>query len=427
MMAGHEHHRRRVCVVTGSRAEFGLLLPVIRAIEAHEKLELLVVAGGSHLVGRSPTIEDVRSACRVDAQVMMQVDGDARTRPQDAVDVGRGVSGFAAAFAELKPDWVVVLGDRIEAFAAGAAASIGGFALAHIHGGDRAEGVADEAMRHAISKLAHLHLAATEQSADRLRRMGEEERRIHVVGSPALDDLSNIEPLTDDEVLQRFNKRDIRCVLLLHPSGFADVEAERSLCQSVVDACAGVFGDAVLALSPNHDAGREVIVQELDSAAARHRWSRADHLPRPVFIGLLKRLAHIGFASSGGRLGVLVGNSSAGLIEASALRVGVVNVGPRQDGRERPVSHALTDVPFEPMFSGKGRAALMSAEIKRAIEQISLRREGVGVKGGGEGHADREFGDGGAGERIASILAGRPPGLGVDPHDPLTRRKRNSY
>src|SRR5205814_7191599 len=110
---------------------------------------------------------------------------------------GRGIAGFARVFEEIRPDWVVVLGDRIEAFAAASAASIGGWALAHIHGGDRAEGIADEAMRHAITKLAHLHLAATPQSGERIARMGERPAHVHVVGSPALDELGSIPALPE--------------------------------------------------------------------------------------------------------------------------------------------------------------------------------------------------------------------------------------
>src|SRR5438105_3875872 len=120
-----------------------------------------------------------------------------RTSRADEVEgVGTGVARFGRAFQRLAPDWVVVLGDRIEPFAAAAAASIGGYALAHIHGGDRAEGIADEAMRHAISKLAHLHLPATEQSRERLVRMGERPEHIHTVGSPAIDGLEAIPALT---------------------------------------------------------------------------------------------------------------------------------------------------------------------------------------------------------------------------------------
>ena len=182
---------RRVAVITGSRADFGLLRSTMDAIETHPDLELQVVASGAHLLPPDRTIEEVRSRVRVDAVVEMQSPG-VFGRSADAAAVGRGVSGFAEVLDRLDPQVVLVLGDRIEAFAAASAASIGGRILAHVHGGDRAEGVADEAMRHAITKLAHLHFAATEESGERILRLGEAPSTVHVVGSPAIDGLEEI-------------------------------------------------------------------------------------------------------------------------------------------------------------------------------------------------------------------------------------------
>jgi len=158
----HSAARRRVMVVTGSRAEFGLLEPVMHAVRGHAALDLVVVVAGSHLVAPGLTWRDVEAAgFAIVARVPMQAEG-VSGRLADAAAVGRGVSGLARVYETERPEWVVVLGDRIEAFAAAAAASIAGIAVAHLHGGDRAEGIADEALRHAITKLAHLHLAATD-------------------------------------------------------------------------------------------------------------------------------------------------------------------------------------------------------------------------------------------------------------------------
>ncbi|MBC7773036.1 MAG: UDP-N-acetylglucosamine 2-epimerase, partial [Pyrinomonadaceae bacterium] len=203
----HPASKLRIAVVTGSRAEFGLLAPVMRAIRGHPMLELLTVAAGSHYMPPAFTHRDVEAEFVVDASVPMQDADDARTgagggnggrgRAADALSLGRGVCGFAAAFDRLMPAWVVVLGDRIEAFAAASAAAIAGIRVAHIHGGDRAEGIADESMRHAITKLAHLHFTATAESALRVLRMGEPSETIHVVGSPAIDGIGDIAPMSD--------------------------------------------------------------------------------------------------------------------------------------------------------------------------------------------------------------------------------------
>jgi len=315
----------RVCVVTGTRAEFGLLDPVMRAISSDARLRLQLVVAGAHLLPPAFTRREVEARYSVDASVHMQMP-DRSGRDADAEALGRGVAGFAEAFAQLRPEWVVVLGDRIEAFAAAAAASVGGVGLAHIHGGDRAEGVADEAMRHAISKLAHLHLAATESSAARLERMGEARETIRVVGSPAIDGLDEI-PRLDDEAYDELGRPD--AVLLLHPTG-RDESEERTTCLRALRA---LEGRRLVALHPNHDPGREGVLHTLQTRAERARL--VAHLPRPRFIGLLKRLATSG--------GVLVGNSSAGLIEAACLRCPAVDIGLRQGGRERPDNVFHTD------------------------------------------------------------------------------------
>jgi UDP-hydrolysing UDP-N-acetyl-D-glucosamine 2-epimerase len=320
---------RRIAVVTGTRAEWGLLAPVCRAIAARKDLSLVVLAGGAHLLaprdGGHPTIAEVSAFVQATAGVelrsfAMQRDGESG-RAADAEALGRGVSALAAEFARSAPDLVVVLGDRIEAFAAASAASVGGHRVAHIHGGDRAEGVADEAMRHAITKLAHMHLAASRESAVRIERMGEARERIHLVGSPAIDGLSEMRAL-DDAARSELGSPDF--VFLMHPTGRAPEVEER-------DAAVVLEGLArrgrVLALMPNSDPGREGIVRAIDAAIARGdaRVRAATHLPRARFMGLLKHAA----------TRAIVGNSSAALIECAALGVRALDIGSRQAGRER--------------------------------------------------------------------------------------------
>lgn len=385
--------RLRTAVVTGSRAEFGLLRPVMRAIQHRPELELLVIAAGSHLISPAETYREVKKEFSVADAVPMQVAG--RTgRADDIEALGRGVARFGRAFERLAPDWVVVLGDRIEPFAAAAAASVGGLAVAHIHGGDRAEGVADEAMRHAITKLAHLHLAATEQSRERIVRMGERPEHVHTVGSPAIDGLDAIPPLPRPEFDDLGHPG---AVFLMHPIGRAD-EREETAAAAALDALLGWGGaEHILALHPNHDPGREGVLRAIEQAAERHpkRLRVARHLPREKFVGVLKRL---GAGIGGGSGGVLVGNSSSALIEAAALKVAAVDIGPRQGGRERP-SNVLPSGEHPDQV----RAALDAAA---RLDRASIAHP---------------YGDGKAGVRIAELLAK------TNPLDPRLLRKRNSY
>lgn len=372
---------RRIAVVTGTRAEFGLLTPVMEAIRDRSDCELLVVAAGSHLVLPALSFREVKKKFDVADSVPMQTAGKVG-RWHDVESLGKGISRFARSFERNRPDWVVVLGDRIEAFAAASAASIGGVALAHIHGGDRAEGVADEAMRHAITKLAHLHLPATPGSAERIARMGEPEDSIVLIGSPAVDGLADIEPL-DDAAYERLGSP--RAVMLMHPIGRTD-EAEEHAAGAVLEA----IGDRpALALYPNLDPGRAGIMRALVDGPSSVRVEQ--HLERAVFVALLKRVAASG--------GVLVGNSSAGLIEAAAIGCPSVDVGERQRGRER--CEACTRwAPEQP------------GAIREAMDAVVTRMPGS---------YEHPYGDGRAGVRAAEALAAR------DPHAPGLIRKRCAY
>jgi UDP-hydrolysing UDP-N-acetyl-D-glucosamine 2-epimerase len=248
--------------------------------------------------------------------------------------------------------------------------------VAHIHGGDRAEGIADEAMRHAITKLAHIHLPATEESAQRIAQMGEPKERVHPVGSPAIDGLADIAAL-DDSAFIALGSPEI--VYLMHPDNAAPAELAF---ESAVALAQCMQAGRTLAIAPNHDPGSDIIMQTIAHAGCTLR----HHLARHTFIGLLKRAR------------ALVGNSSAGLIEAAALGVPVVNIGPRQTGRECASNVIHVERPSE-----KAIHSAIASALARKHQPVS-----------------HPFGDGQAGPRIADILAGLD--LATVP-----LAKRNSY
>ncbi len=401
---------RRIAVVTGTRAEFGLLRPVMEAIAAHPDLTLLVLAAGAHLLKPAETIREVEAAYEVAARILMQRDGETG-RLADAAALGRGVQGFAEAFEALRPDVVLVLGDRIEAFAAASAASVGGIVLAHMHGGDRAEGVADEAMRHAISKMAHLHFPATRQSAERLERLGEPRERLFEVGSPAIDGLADMPALGDaglaDLGLESRSGKPL-AVLLQHPSGLAE-EVERITAERLARAALATIGaERLLVLEPNHDPGREAVLMGLRAGGVRNLHSG---LPRQAFIGLLKRVAASG--------GVLAGNSSAGLIEAAALGCVSLTIGPRQRGRERGetvVTACETGTPSEHDLQEALARALTHAAKK--VSDTFFASEKIGLKKVSDTFS--RYGEGRTGQRLADLLA-------TTPITPALLRKCNRY
>lgn len=351
-------------VVTGTRAEFGLLRPVMYAVHAQAGCELRVVVAGSHLVQPAVTFREVKAEFGIADSIPMQTAGQVG-RLADVEALGKGISRFGRSLEMNDPDCVVVLGDRIEAFAAASAASIGGFALAHIHGGDRAEGVADEAMRHAITKLAHIHFPATQTSADRIIKMGEDPASVHVVGSPAIDGLEDIPPMGDG-AFGELGSPEV--VILMHPIGRDDADEQHTL-EKVFKA----FSDKrILVLHPNLDPGRRGIMDAIGSAPIDVQV--CPQLVRSQFVGLLKRVGQAG--------GALAGNSSAGLIECSAIGCPSVDIGDRQSGRERCEGWTV-----------------------RVNEEVGSIREGYeAVTGADQTRGDHPYGDGHSGERIAGIL-----------------------
>lgn len=356
---------KTIAVVTGSRAEAGLLMSTMRAIDAHPKLTLKVIVAGSHFVQGS--WRDLKAAgLPIDAKVPMQAKGKSgRSAETDAL--GRGVTGFGKAFVKLRPDFVVVLGDRIEVLAAACAASVGGYRIAHIHGGDRAEGIADEAMRHAVSKLSHLHFAATALSRKRLLRMGEPEQFVYNVGSPSVDGLRVVEAAADAPQL----------IVMQHPVGGTDQQEARWM-RATLTASRGYER---VVMMPNLDAGGDGIRRAILAA----RTKPVEHLPRDRFLSMLKGAEAI------------VGNSSAGLIEAAALRTACVNIGPRQNGREKPGN--VIDCDYDPK-------AIAHAIRKATALDLSRMRH--------------PYGQGRAGQTIADHLAA------IDLTG-LPLRKQNTY
>jgi UDP-hydrolysing UDP-N-acetyl-D-glucosamine 2-epimerase len=344
---------------------------VHEAIAAHPRLELQIIVTGMHLDrDRGFSLTQVRGQGWPISAVVPWWAG--RGRASTAAATGTAMAELARTFQRLDCDIVLVVGDRVEAFAAAAAAHLSGRVVAHVHGGDRAQGQVDDSLRHAITKLAHVHFPATSQSAQRIARLGEQAWRIHTVGAPGIDGVwQQAAPWAEvREPLPMLHKRRYALVVL-HPVS-PDASVERRRAKLVRDAAlAGGFEHVVL-IAPNNDPGSPGILG-LWRQRGPQRLIFIPDLPRGLFLGLLRDAA------------VLLGNSSAGIIEAASLGTPVVNVGPRQAGRER--SGNVVDVPYH--------AASLGRALRRAWNRGDPRRfRGRNVYGGT-----------GTGRRIAAILA----------------------
>jgi UDP-hydrolysing UDP-N-acetyl-D-glucosamine 2-epimerase len=316
--------KRRICVVTGSRAEYGLLFWIIHDLSRDPEVELQLVVTGMHLspeFGRTvQVIEQDGFPIAERVETLVSSDGAAGITKS----IGLGVMGFGDAFVRLRPDIIVLLGDRFEIFAAAQAALVLNVPVAHIAGGDTTEGSIDEAMRHSITKMAHIHFVTNEQAARRVRQMGEDPASVHVVGSPGLDNLRRMDLLDRKRLAQQlgchFRKHNL--LVTFHPVTLEPVSG-RDHFDVLLKVLAGLGSDFGLFFTrPNADAGGRIFSQMLDAwAAGRDNVHVSTSLGQLHYLSLL---AHVD---------AMVGNSSSGLYEAPSLHVPTVDIGDRQRGR----------------------------------------------------------------------------------------------
>lgn len=320
--------RRRVCVLTGTRAEYGLLVPILRRLREDDRFDLKLVAAGSHLsLLHGETYRQIESdGFRIDAKVEMLLASDSRVATGKSL--GLALIEFAGLFDRLSPEVLVLLGDRSEALAGAVAATVCSVPIAHIHGGETTEGAYDDAIRHAITKLSHLHFTATDDFRRRVIQMGENPERVYTVGAPSVEAIKMLRPLPTAELEQILGAHIQKPLLLLvyHPVTLPGEEPARTV-QEILAAVEELeFGTLAISL-PNADPRFAEIRERLIGFAS----GREDVI-------VFSSIGHEAFLSLLGLADIIVGNSSCGIIEAPSLRTISVNVGIRQQGRPRAES-----------------------------------------------------------------------------------------
>lgn len=366
---------RKVCVVTGTRAEYGLLRWVIQGVQDAPDLQLQLLVTGTHL---SPefglTYREIEAdGLHIDERLEMLVSAD--TASSTAKSMGLGLIGFGDAFARLRPDILVLLGDRFEVLAAASAALVAGIPVAHLHGGETTEGAFDESIRHAVTKMSHLHFVAAEAYRRRVIQLGEQPERVHLVGGLGIDAILRT-PLMDRAALEAslgVGLGERHLLITFHP---VTLERQSSAMQMAeLLAALGTLNDTRLVFTlPNADTGSRELRQMVDSFVASH--------PNAVAFA---SLGHLRYLSCLKLAAGVVGNSSSGLIEAPSLGVGTVNIGNRQQGRLK--ADSVIDCPPE-------RQAIVDA-----IQQLGAP--------GFRQRLDRTvnpYGQGGASEKIVQTL-----------------------
>ena len=316
---------RKICVVTGTRAEYGLLSRLMRLIKESDQTELQIIATNMHL---SPKYGNTYQEIEKDGFVIDKKIPILNEEKDDAnatiKSMAKALSGFADAYDELKPDLVVVLGDRYEILAAATAALIECIPIAHIHGGEITEGAYDDAIRHSITKMSHLHFTSTEEYRRRVIQLGEQPERVFYVGALGVENITSIPLMAKEEVEESIGFMIDRNTILVtyHPVTLSRVDV-KTLIKDFLSALQERTNLRIVFTMPNSDNGGSIISKEIEQFVARNN-DRAicfKSLGIKRYLSLMKQVSAV------------VGNSSSGILEAPSFRIPTLNIGDRQTGR----------------------------------------------------------------------------------------------
>jgi GDP/UDP-N,N'-diacetylbacillosamine 2-epimerase (hydrolysing) len=375
---------KKICIVTGTRAEYGLLYWLIKGVQDDPDLELQLLVTGMHL---SPEfgltwkqIEKDGFPITKKIEILLSSDTAVGISKSNAL----ALISFAEAFEELKPEIVVLLGDRTETFAAAQAALIAGVPVAHIHGGELTEGAYDDAIRHSITKMSHLHFTATDEYRNRVIQLGEQPETVFNVGAIGLDNIKKLQLLNRNDFEETIGHKLLKNNLLItfHPVTLENQSAKEQF-QNLLDALDELDNTLLILTKPNSDKDGRIIIQMIDEYVKNN----AEKAITFTSLGQLRYLSAIQYIDA------VVGNSSSGIIEVPALNVPTVNIGDRQKGRitgptifncgpvKEEISKALNNaLKFDktkqyPHPYGEGNTSEKILKILKSAENINLKKQ----------------------------------------------------
>jgi GDP/UDP-N,N'-diacetylbacillosamine 2-epimerase (hydrolysing) len=372
-------NRRKICVITGTRAEYGLLYWLMKEIQTAPDLECQIVVTGMHL---SPEFgltwkQIVDDGFAINHKVEMLLSSD--TSKGITKSMGVGLIGFADVFEDLNPDIVVLLGDRFEIFTAASAAMIAKIPIAHIHGGESTEGVIDEAMRHSITKMAHLHFTATEEYRERVIQLGEQPDNVYNVGAPGIDNIKKLKLFDregfEDAIGFKLGKNNL--LITYHPVTLETCTSEKQFI-SLLEVLDELEETHLIFTKPNADTDGRIIIQLIDEFVAKKPGERMAF----TSLGQMRYLSAMKYVDG------VVGNSSSGIIEAPSFRIGTINIGDRQTGRIK--CESIIDCEPETESIRKAIKTLFSDSFRKSLPKVK-----------------NTYGDGGSTEKIVEVLKER--------------------
>jgi GDP/UDP-N,N'-diacetylbacillosamine 2-epimerase (hydrolysing) len=374
--------KRKICVVTGSRAEYGLLYWLMKEININNELMLQIVVTGMHLSEEfgNTYLQIEKDGFHIDKKVDISLKSD--TELGISKSMGLGVIGFADAFNKLQPDLIVVLGDRFEIFSAASAALIAKIPVAHLHGGEVTEGVIDESIRHSITKMSHLHFAATDEYRKRIIQLGEQPDKVFNVGGLGIDNINKLKLLTkaDFENAINFELGEKNLLITFHP---VTLEKSTSVIQfqELLDSVSELRDTKIIFTKANSDTDGRIINTLIDDYVAIHKNTVA-----------FKSMGQLNYLSALQFMDAVVGNSSSGLIEAPSFKIGTINIGDRQRGRIK-VPSVISCLPKKNDIDSAFNK-MYSREFQNTLDKV-----------------ENAYGNGGASKEIVNIIKS------VDLHD----------
>lgn len=350
---------RKICVVTATRAEYGLLKPLMRLIKDSDNLQLQIIATGAHL---SPefglTYKQIESdGFKIDEKIEILLSAD--TSSSIVKTMGIAMMGMADVFTRLKPDLLVILGDRYEMLAIASAATIFTVPIAHLHGGELTAGAYDDAIRHAISKMSSLHFTSTEEYRNRVIQLGEQPDKVFNVGAIGLDNVNNLKLLTKEELEKdlniKFNKFNYQ--VTFHPETLGNISSQEQF-QNLLNVIDLQKDSFFIFTKANADTDGRIINEMIDKYVLDH----------PTKAKAYSSLGTLRFLSVVKNCTAIVGNSSSGILEAPSLKTATLNIGNRQDGRVQ--AQSIINVVCSELEIQKGFDKLKDSTFQEIVKNV---------------------------------------------------------
>jgi len=369
------NNKRKIAVVTGTRAEYGLLYWLMKEIQKDNNLELQLIVTGMHL---SPefglTYKEIEKEFKIDKKIEMLLSSDSAIGISKSM--GLAQISFAEAYEDLKPDILIVLGDRYEILSAVSSAMIANIPIAHLHGGETTEGAFDESIRHSISKMSHLHFTATDEYRNRVIQLGEHPSRVFNVGGLGIDNIKKLELLNKDKFENsidfKLNKKNI--LVTFHPVTLENSTAKEQF-QILLNVIDELEETHIIFTKANSDTDGRVINSMIDEYVSKNSHKSCCF----TSLGQLRYLSALQYVDA------VIGNSSSGLIEAPSFNIGTINIGDRQKGRI--MADSVMDCDIKEKSIQEGFQKLYSIEFQNKLKTIK-----------------NPYGDGGASKQIKDIL-----------------------